>query len=109
MNAGADLAPAGALPVLLLLPREQRGPPHSGILPTIRRTDAVVASGGTKESAMTKVLSTAEITEACELSVDDLDQVAGGGQFFVPTFRADIREGERFASGYVQPFWGAVC
>jgi hypothetical protein len=29
-----------------LLPREQREPVNHGILPIIRRTDAVVASGG---------------------------------------------------------------
>jgi hypothetical protein len=44
-----------------------------------------------------------------ELSLDELDRVAGGMRFYVPKFRADIREGERFASGYVPPLWGEVC
>ncbi len=54
-------------------------------------------------------ISKEQITETRELSPDELNQVTGGGQFFVPKFRADIYEGERCAKGYVPPLWGEVC
>ena len=58
-----------------MLPREQREPADHSILPIIRRTDAVVASGGTKETTMkTETMN----TEIRELTDDELQNVSGG-------------------------------
>jgi hypothetical protein len=92
-----------------LFPGEQRDTPDRRIVVSIRRTDAVVASGGTKENAMTTVTLKHETTELREVSADELDQVTGAIEFSVPKLRADIYEGERFATGFVPPLWGAVC
>jgi bacteriocin-like protein len=57
-----------------LLPREQHEPVYHGILPTIRRTDAVVASEA--ESKRRSHMN----TEMRELTDEELNCVSGGGQ-----------------------------
>jgi hypothetical protein len=60
-----------------LLPKEQREPVDHGILPSIRSTEAVVASGGRAKGEYPMKPNTMN-TEERELSPDELESVRGG-------------------------------
>lgn len=59
-----------------LLPREQHEPVYYGILPTIRRTDAVVASEAESKTRSHMNTEMRELTG--ELTDEELNRVAGG-------------------------------